>query len=177
MCVCVCVCVLVAQSCPTLCDHMDCSLPNFSVLGISPARILEWIAFPFPRGSGSLQTCWTAFTSQAPSGDCPGYLQKQSASLPKSEQPVFSILNLGIKRQSCWKQSTGVSTALKASRAGRTAQHSLRPGKLARMQPHRTKKEGKKEVQILFPKVMSILFPSFTLKSINNSRQSELVRQ
>ena len=111
-------CVLVTPSCPTLCDHMDCSLPNFSVLGISPARILEWIAFSFPRGSGSLQICWTAFTSQAPSGDCPGYLQKQSASLPKSEQPVFSILNLGIKRQSCCKQSTGVSTALKASRGG-----------------------------------------------------------
>ena len=32
---------LVAQSCPTLCDPMDCSPPSFSVHGISQARILE----------------------------------------------------------------------------------------------------------------------------------------
>ena len=31
----------VAQSCPTLCDPMDCSLPGFSVHGILQARILE----------------------------------------------------------------------------------------------------------------------------------------
>ena len=43
--------VLVAQSCPTLCDPMDCSLPGSSVHGISQARILEWVAMPFSRGS------------------------------------------------------------------------------------------------------------------------------
>ena len=32
----------VAQSCPTLHDPMDCSLPGFSVHGISQARVLEW---------------------------------------------------------------------------------------------------------------------------------------
>ena len=31
-----------AQSCPTLCDTMDCSLPGFSVYGIFQARVLEW---------------------------------------------------------------------------------------------------------------------------------------
>ena len=36
-----CVC---AQSCPTLCDAMDCSLPGSSVHGIFQARILEWVA-------------------------------------------------------------------------------------------------------------------------------------
>ena len=51
MCVCVCVCELVAQLCPTLCDPMDCSLPGSSVRGILPARILEWIAISFSRGS------------------------------------------------------------------------------------------------------------------------------
>ena len=34
----------VAQSCPTLCDPMDCSLPGFSILGIFQARVLEWVA-------------------------------------------------------------------------------------------------------------------------------------
>ena len=33
--------MLVTQSCPTLCDLMDCSLPGFSVHGISQARILK----------------------------------------------------------------------------------------------------------------------------------------
>ena len=42
-----CVCVLVAQSCLTLCDPMDCSLPGFSVHGILQARLLEWAALPF----------------------------------------------------------------------------------------------------------------------------------
>ena len=42
------VCVLVAQSCLTLCNHMDCSLPGSSVHGIFQARILEWVAVPFP---------------------------------------------------------------------------------------------------------------------------------
>ena len=51
LCVCVCVCVLVTQLCPTLCDPMDCSLSGFSVHGILQARILEWVAIPFPRGS------------------------------------------------------------------------------------------------------------------------------
>ena len=45
---CVCVC---AQSCPTLCDPMDCSLPGSSVRGGFQARILEWVAIPFSRGS------------------------------------------------------------------------------------------------------------------------------
>ena len=38
---------LVAQSCLTLCDPMDCSLPGSSVYGILQARILEWAAIPF----------------------------------------------------------------------------------------------------------------------------------
>ena len=42
---------LVARSCPTLCDPMDCSLPVFSVHGFLQARILEWIAISSSRGS------------------------------------------------------------------------------------------------------------------------------
>ena len=41
----------VTQSCPTLCDPMDCSLSDSSVHGIFQARVLEWIAISFSRGS------------------------------------------------------------------------------------------------------------------------------
>ena len=43
--------LFVAQLCLTLCDPMDCSLPCSSVHGILQARILEWVAMPFSRGS------------------------------------------------------------------------------------------------------------------------------
>ena len=39
----------VAQSCPTLCDRMDCSLPDSSVHGIFQARVLKWVAISFSR--------------------------------------------------------------------------------------------------------------------------------
>ena len=39
------------QSCPTLCDPMDWSLPGSSVHGILQARILLWVAISFSRGS------------------------------------------------------------------------------------------------------------------------------
>ena len=35
------------QSCPTLCDPMDCSLPGSSAHGIFQARVLEWVAIAF----------------------------------------------------------------------------------------------------------------------------------
>ena len=43
--------VKVTQSCRTLCDPMDCSLPGSSVRGILQARILEWVSILFSRGS------------------------------------------------------------------------------------------------------------------------------
>ena len=44
--------VLVTQSCPTMCNLMDCpSPPGSSVHGIPQARILEWVAIYFSRGS------------------------------------------------------------------------------------------------------------------------------
>ena len=43
--------VLVAQSCPALCESMDCSLPGSSAHGILQARILKWAVVSFSRGS------------------------------------------------------------------------------------------------------------------------------
>ena len=73
------VCVLTVQSCPTLCDPMDCSLPGSSVHGILQARILEWVAIPFSKGSswprdqtqlscigGRLFTIWATREAQGP---------------------------------------------------------------------------------------------------------------
>ena len=57
-------CVLVAQSCPTLYDPMDCSPPGSSVHGISLE--MEWVAFPFSRGS-SWHRDWTWASLQADS--------------------------------------------------------------------------------------------------------------
>ena len=45
--------VKVTQSCPSLCDPMD-----YTVHGILQARILEWVAFPFSRGSSQPRD-WT----------------------------------------------------------------------------------------------------------------------
>ena len=65
------------QSCPTLCNSMDCSLPGFSVHGIPQARILECVAISFSNAGKwkvkvkslsrvqLLATPWTA-SHQAP---------------------------------------------------------------------------------------------------------------
>ena len=47
--------MLVAQLCPTLCNSMDYNPPYSSVHGILQARMLEWIAIPFSRGSSQLR--------------------------------------------------------------------------------------------------------------------------
>ena len=49
----------VTQSCLTLCDPIDCSLPGSSVHGIFQAIVLEWVAISFSRGSAQPrdQTC------------------------------------------------------------------------------------------------------------------------
>ena len=39
----------VVQSCPILCNPMDCSLPHSSIHGIFQAKVLEWLPFPSPE--------------------------------------------------------------------------------------------------------------------------------
>ena len=55
----------VGQSCPTLSDPMDCSLPGSSVHGIFQARVLEWVAIAFSMTH--LLTPWTAAYQAPPS--------------------------------------------------------------------------------------------------------------
>ena len=75
----------VAQSCPTLCDPMDCSLPGSSVHGIFQARVLEWGAISFSRGSsqprdwtlvsriaGRCFNLWATRAIKGPSNSTPG---------------------------------------------------------------------------------------------------------
>ena len=79
VCVCVCVCMLVTQLCLTLCNLMDSSPPG-SVHGILQARILEWVATSFSKGScwprdwtqpsyiaGRFFTAWTTREAHGPS--------------------------------------------------------------------------------------------------------------
>ena len=64
----------VAQSCPTLCDPMDCSLPSSSVHGTFQAIVLEWVAISFSRGSSQprdriqvsciVDRCFTAWATR-----------------------------------------------------------------------------------------------------------------
>ena len=59
-------CCLVTQSCLTFCDPMDCSSPGSCVHGISQARILEWVAISFSKGSSQPkdQTCVSCIGQQ-----------------------------------------------------------------------------------------------------------------
>ena len=74
----------VAQSCPTLCDPMVCSLSASSVHGIFQARILEWVAIAFSRDLPY-------------QGSNPGLLHCRQTFLP-SEPPGkhFTIMHINI---------------------------------------------------------------------------------
>ena len=50
-----CMCAKLLQSCPTLCDSVDCSQPGSSVHRILQARTLEWVAVPSSRLLSSVQ--------------------------------------------------------------------------------------------------------------------------
>ena len=71
-----CVCAELLQSCPTLCDPMNCSPPGSSVHEFFQAKILEWVSISFSKGSSwpRDQTCISyviyigRFFTNAPSG-------------------------------------------------------------------------------------------------------------
>ena len=70
----------VAQSCPTLCNPVDCSLPGSSVHGILQTRILERVAISFSRGSSQPRD-WTwvsALQADALTSEPPGKPKAQA---------------------------------------------------------------------------------------------------
>ena len=81
------------QSCPTLYDPMDCSLPGFSVPGILQARTLEWVAISFSNYKSLLllllsrfsrvQLCTTPWTAAYQASPSMGFSrQEQWSGLP-----------------------------------------------------------------------------------------------
>ena len=84
-------CYFVAQSCPTLCDPVDCNTSGSSVPGIFQARILEWVAISFSRGSSQpgIELTSPAF---------------QADSLPLSHpgNPIMQFRDIVLRTRSSW---------------------------------------------------------------------------
>ena len=105
----------VTQSCPTLCDPMDCSLPGSSAHGIFQARILEWMAISYSTAAAAAKSLQSYPTLCDPiDGSPPG-------SAFWSELPFPSAVHESEK----WKWSRSVvSNSLRP--------HGLRPTRLLR---------------------------------------------
>ena len=94
--------VLEAQSCPTLCHTMDCSLPGSSVHGISQARILEWV----DRGSSwhrdrTLVSCITGRFFNHLSHITRGFLQLHSHMQTFLSSKYYYPLGVRILERTC----------------------------------------------------------------------------
>ena len=82
----------VAQSCPTLCDPMDCSLPGSSVHGIFEARVLEWVAISFSRGSTQMYIKIALFKTCNPLGSSLIFiLYAKNIFFKKEDSFIFSL--------------------------------------------------------------------------------------
>ena len=94
----------VAQSCPTLSDPMDCSLPGSSVHGIFQARVLEWGAVAFSIKKAQCQRidafelwCWRRLLR------VPWTAERSNQSILKEINPEYSLEGL-MKLQYCGHQ-------------------------------------------------------------------------
>ena len=89
--------VLVPKSCLTLCDPMDCCPPGSSVHGILQARILEWVAISFSRGSSwprvrTLVSCIVGrFFTTEPPGKPPQSMSYASSILQVVSKEIFKV--------------------------------------------------------------------------------------
>ena len=79
--------VLAAQLCPTLCDPVYCNPPGSFIHGILQARILEWVAIPFLRGS-SWPRDWTWVSWIAG-----GFFTFRATAAAKSLQSCLTLCN------------------------------------------------------------------------------------
>ena len=94
------VCVLVSQSCPTVCDPIDCGPQCSSVHGILQARILEWVAIPFSKGS-SWPRDWTQVSRiagrlymQSTSCEMPSWMKHKLESKLSGEVSITSDMQM-----------------------------------------------------------------------------------
>ena len=100
-------CCWCAQLWPTLCNSMYYSLPGSSAHGIFQARILEWVAIPFSRGSSQPrdQTCISCvgrgFFSTETQGD-PSLARYVSSSTPGCEVEVSHLKSQGLRVGAGW---------------------------------------------------------------------------
>ena len=106
----------VPQSCPALCDPMNCSLPGFPVDGILQARVLEWVAITFFRGSSwPSDQSWVSriagrfFKPSKPSGKpkCVVWSEVRSLSHVQLFATPWTVAyqappSMGFSRQECW---------------------------------------------------------------------------
>ena len=105
----------ITQSCPTLCDPMNCSLPGSSVLGIFQTRILQWVAISFSRGSSGARD-WTCVS-------CISRIGRQILYHWARERPLkcfLAIIKLSpggkFKSQCLWRLTAAPSPALQPSK-------------------------------------------------------------
>ena len=92
-----------AHSCPILCNPMDCSPPGSSVHRILQARILEWVAISYCRGSswprGQTHVSWVSRVGRHISTAPPGKPHEQSKYLPItniSNSQLLSLVSLAL---------------------------------------------------------------------------------
>ena len=82
--------MLASQLCLTLCNHLDCSPPGYSVHGIPQTRMLEWVVMSFSRGSS--QTRDRTQVSYIASDSLPSEPPGKPALELKSESESHSVL-------------------------------------------------------------------------------------
>ena len=87
----------VAQSCLTLCDPMDCSLPGSPVHGIFQARVLEWVAISFSRGSShpGIEPGSPALQADALLPELPG-----KPCFYRKRQNIVKSMDFGVRKKS-----------------------------------------------------------------------------